>query len=292
MSIEDVMPLPMFGKEAEEPISKIKNVIAIAAGKGGVGKSTVTVNLALTLKQKGFMVGILDTDIYGPSIRMMLPEEKLPARKGDFLIPAQAQGISLISMAFFRRENEASAVRAPIANRIINQFLDQVVWGGLDFLLIDFPPGTGDIQLTLAQNARIDAAIMVTTPQEVAMLDVRKAMDLFQQVKIPIVGIIENMSYYENMETKERLFLMGEGGGQRLAQETGVPFLGSIPINPKISECCDRGVSIFKQQDSASEQAKRAFFAIADGLSQYMERLNSSSEGCLDNFTLEWKDLS
>ena len=166
---------------SSKPTNNIKHVVAIAAGKGGVGKSTVTVNLALALQSLGKRVGILDADIYGPSVRKMLPEEQPPAQQGNQLIPATCHGgIRMMSMAYFRTEKEAAAVRAPVATGIIKQFLQTIVWGELDYLLIDFPPGTGDIQLTLSQQAHLVGALMVTTPQEVALLDVRKAMHLFE----------------------------------------------------------------------------------------------------------------
>lgn len=207
------MPLKMFPKDDPKPQSPIKHTIAIAAGKGGVGKSTVTVNLALALTHLGYSVGVMDTDIYGPSIRKMLPEDRLPIQKGNTIIPAVCNGIKMISMAYFRKEHEASAVRAPIANGVISQFIENVAWGPLDYLLIDFPPGTGDIQLTLSQKASLSGAIMITTPQEVSVMDVRKAINLFSQVKVPIIGIIENMSYYQAPATQEKIYLFGKGGG-------------------------------------------------------------------------------
>jgi Mrp family chromosome partitioning ATPase len=194
-----LMPLPIFPNEqttAQPPLAGVKTILAIAAGKGGVGKSSVTVNLGLALKALGYQVGIMDTDIYGPSIRQMLPEEHLPTQKGNLIEPALCFGIKMISMAYFRKENEAVAVRAPIANSLIAHFIKNVNWGALDILLIDFPPGTGDIQLTLSQQANLTGAIMVTTPQEVAMLDVRKAMSLFEQVKIPILGVVDVFAGY------------------------------------------------------------------------------------------------
>lgn len=232
------MPLPMYPLSSEK---RIKKVLAIAAGKGGVGKSTVTVQLARALQKKGAQVGILDADVYGPSLRKMLPEETLPRQDGETIFPAVCQGIKLISMAYFRKENEAAAVRAPIANGIINQFL-KVQWGDLDYLLIDFPPGTGDVQLTLCQQAKIDGALLVTTPQEVALLDVRKALHLFEQVQVPLLGIIENMSYY--LSGTEKNYIFGKGGGKRFASETGLPLLGEIPLDPALSYAGDKGVPL------------------------------------------------
>lgn len=239
------------------------HIIAIAAGKGGVGKSTVTVNLARALAKLGRKVGILDADLYGPSLRRMLPEDSLPKQRGPTLVPADSQGIKLISMAYFRQENLSTSVRAPVANSLISQFLEQVEWGPLDYLLIDFPPGTGDIQLTLSQKAKLAAALMVTTPQQVSVMDVRKAMHLFMQVQVPVLGIVENMSYFANPQTGERLALFGEGGGRLLAEETGVPLLAQLPIDPLISLCGDEGCSLFRDRASASPAAT-AFMELAD----------------------------
>lgn len=254
------MPLPMH--TARGP----KHVIAIAAGKGGVGKSTVTVNLARALQAQGRTVGILDADIYGPSLRRMLPETRLPGSQGERLSPADAGGIRLMTFAYFRKENEAAAVRAPIANSLIQQFLDQVDWGSLDDLLIDFPPGTGDIQLTLCQKAKLTGAIMVTTPQEVALMDVRKAMHLFSQVQVPILGIVENMSYFLDMETGKAHHLFGQGGGERLANETGVRFLGQIPLAPSISQSGDDGTSLFGNPAKDAQVASKAWVALAQNV--------------------------
>jgi len=242
------MPLPIYN---EDEGSKIKYFVAIAAGKGGVGKSSVAVNLALAMKGKGLSVGILDADVYGPSIRKMLPEERRPGQKGDLFTPALSHGIYLMSMAYFRKEDEAAVVRSPIANRIINQFIHKVHWGNLDVLLIDYPPGTGDVQLTLSQQIPLSGAVMVTTPQEVSTIDVVKAMGLFHQVSVPILGIIENMSYFDH--DGEKLYPFGQGGGKRLSKKSGVPLLGQIPIDPLISQCCDSGESLFENPGLSSQ---------------------------------------
>lgn len=232
------MPLAMYQENS------IKHVIAIAAGKGGVGKSTVTVNLALALVKLGFQVGILDADVYGPSLRKMLKEERRPGQSNQQFVPAECSGIKVISMAYFRPDSEAAAVRAPIANKVIQQFIQQVNWGRLDFLLVDYPPGTGDVQLTLSQHLPIDGAIMVTTPQQVAVMDVAKAIGLFRQVSVPILGIVENMSYLEHKD--ERLYPFGSGGGEALAASAKAPFMGRIPIDSQISLFCDRGESLLE----------------------------------------------
>lgn len=293
------MPLPMFEKKKDPPppFSHVKNIIGIAAGKGGVGKSTLTVNLARALQRMGYAVGVMDTDLYGPSIRRMLPEDHMPNQQGEKIVPANSKGIKLISMAYFRPEEEATAVRAPIANKILGQFINGVEWGELDFLLIDFPPGTGDIQLTLGQQARLNGAVMVTTPQEVALMDVRKAIHLFDQVQVPVIGIVENMSYYRDEKTGEAHYLFGQGGGRRLAQEYGVPFLGEIPIDSKISFCGDEGKSLFENETLST--GAHAFLAVAHALLEEMKGLGKRRakieiakmfQKDQATFVIEWND--
>lgn len=285
------MPLKMFSEERKKEQPRVKHIIAVAAGKGGVGKSTVTANLARALHWLGFTVGVMDTDIYGPSIRKMLPESQLPAQNGQAISPALCQGISVISMAFFRKESESSAVRAPIANSIITQFIKNVAWGNLDYLLIDFPPGTGDIQLTLSQQANLTGAILVTTPQEVAVMDVRKAMHLFDLVQVPIVGIVENMSYYLNPQTKEKVHLFGQSGGERLARDSGVPFLGGIPIDASLCKSGDTGVSIFDEANIESKESAEHFLRLARQIVAHVEALTTSSKDCLKGFELIWQEM-
>lgn len=221
---------------------KPKHTLAIAAGKGGVGKSTVTTLLARSLHSLGYKVGVLDADLYGPSITKMLPVDQEAAREGELFYPALSQGIKVLSLGHFA--SDALNVRGPIAISLIKQFLHNTKWGDLDYLLIDFPPGTGDIQLTLSQQANISGAIMVTTPQEVAVLDVKKAMHLFDLVKVPILGIIENMSYY--LTDTGPLFLMGKEGGKRLAQQEFLPLIAEIPIDPDLSQSGDTGEPLQK----------------------------------------------
>lgn len=260
------MPLKLLEEPKENhvpPKLGPSQIIGIAAGKGGVGKSTLTVNLARALHHQGHSVGILDADVYGPSIRRMLPEDRPPIQKGPTLVPAICSGISMISMAYFRKEGEAAAVRAPIANSLIQHFLSQVEWGPLDYLLIDFPPGTGDVQLTLCQKARLTGALMVTTPQEISLMDVRKAIHLFQQVQVPLLGVLENMSYY--CDEKGTLhYLLGKGGGERLAAEFCVPFFGQIPIAETLSLCSDLGKSPFQMQGMDAQMVSKAFLALAE----------------------------
>lgn len=282
------MPLQIYQEKEQSNKKPINAIIGIAAGKGGVGKSTVTVNLALALKQMGYQVGILDADIYGPSTRKMLSDEKMPIQRGQNIVPAISKGIKFISMAYFRKEHEAAVVRAPIANGIITQFLQNIEWGNLDYLLIDFPPGTGDVQLTLCQQANLTGAILVTTPQEVAVMDVRKAKHLFEQVKIPIIGVIENMSYYQHAQSEEKVFVFGRGGGEKLAQSSGLPFLGNIPVESCLSECGDKGRSIFEH---GSQTSVETFLGLANNVILHLNLIDNSSVNCMRDFELIWKEM-
>ena len=201
-------------------LKKINQLIAIGAGKGGVGKSTVTCHLALALQKQGYSVGILDADVYGPSLDHMIPFDTPPYEQDGYLIPAEKDGLKLMSVAYFKRT--AAIVRAPIANETIEKFLFGTNWGALDYLLVDFPPGTGDVQLTLLQQANFAGAILVTTPQEIALLDVRKAAACFERLHVPILGIVENMSYFEM--GGERSYPLGEGGGGAAQSGTGMRY--------------------------------------------------------------------
>ncbi|MCE2982643.1 MAG: P-loop NTPase [Parachlamydia sp.] len=273
------MPLPLVKSE-----SSPSRTIAIAAGKGGVGKSTITVQLAHALKRLGYAVGVLDADVYGPSIRKMLPEDQMPRQTGELIEPALCSGIKMISVAYFNKEQEGAAVRAPIANSLIQRFLNGVNWGPLDFLLIDFPPGTGDIQITLSQKAQLTGAIMVTTPQEVALMDVKKAMHLFEIVNIPILGILENMAGFYSQEG-EPIPIFGKGGGGRLAAEKGVPLLGEIPLDPSLCACSDLGKSLFIEQ--AESRTCQALTQLGKNVAAYCGQEN---DGPLEIHTIAQKD--
>jgi ATP-binding protein involved in chromosome partitioning len=259
-------------------------IIGIAAGKGGVGKSTLTVNLALALIKKGLRVGLLDADLYGPSVRRMLPEDRLPKQEGELLIPAWSRGIRVLSMAYFRQENQATAVRAPIANGMIKKFLQQVSWGPLDYLLIDFPPGTGDIQITLSQQALLTGALMITTPQEISAMDVRKAIHLFQQLNVPLLGVVENMSHYEI--AGERLYPFGKGGGARLGAEFALPLLAQIPLDPAISVSGDTGSSLFEE---GPQHLQDIFTSLANQLEERCSLLQQPDR--LGQFEMNWKEI-
>lgn len=285
------MGLKLFGKK-----NRIKYVIGIAAGKGGVGKSSITVNLALALKSCGYCVGVLDADLYGPSIRTMLPEDQFPEELGDRLMPAMSYGIACMSMAYFYPSTQGSVVRAPIANRWITRFLQHVEWGDLDFLLIDFPPGTGDIQITLSQSASLTGAIVVTTPQEIALQDVRKCIYMFQQVRVPVMGIVENMSFYQALQAAEKVYLFGKGGGEKLAKEAKVPLIGQIPLDPLIGEHLEDGKSLFDSKNPLTDHLKSCFLEIAQKVVHLVKlkpetlRIESISQKNPHSITIQWSD--
>ena len=233
----------------------VKHIIAVASGKGGVGKSTVAANLAVALAATGAKVGLIDADIYGPNIPMMLGVRKPPEQQGGKLLPAESHGLKLISMSFFVPEDTAIVWRGPMVHSAIQQFFRDVIWGPLDYLLIDLPPGTGDAQLSISQLVTLAGVITVTTPQEVALHDVRKGMSMFQKVNVPLLGIIENMSYYVCRHCGEREDIFSHGGGKQAAEKLGVPFLGAIPIDPAIRIGGDEGMPIVAANPD-SPQAK------------------------------------
>ncbi|MDN3508951.1 MAG: P-loop NTPase [Candidatus Neptunochlamydia sp.] len=227
------MGYPTLNKKKLKPAP---NIIGILAGKGGVGKSTITTELALALNKEGYKVGVLDADIYGPSIRHLLPEDVFPKTVGEKVLPADSKGVAVISSAYFRKERGFTGVRAPIANQIIAQFIEEVEWGSLDFLLVDFPPGTGDVQITLMQRLFFNGAIIVTTPGKLSLLDVRQSMDMCLQMGVPLLGVLENMNYYLVPGSETRHYLFGKEGGKALAEEFDVPLIGEIPIDQGLNQ--------------------------------------------------------
>ncbi|ABB57135.1 iron-sulfur cluster carrier protein ApbC [Synechococcus elongatus] len=246
-------------------IGGVRNILAISSGKGGVGKSTVSVNTAVALAKAGARVGLLDADIYGPNTPTMLgvadaqPSVR-PSPQGDILVPIETHGIKLVSMAFLIDPDQPVMWRGPMLNGIIRQFLYQTEWGELDYLIVDMPPGTGDAQLTLAQAVPLAGAVIVTTPQTVSLLDSRKGLRMFQQLKVPVLGIVENMSYFIPPDLPDRRYdIFGSGGGEKTAKELEVSLLGGIPLEIPLREGGDRGVPIVvSQPESASAQALTA----------------------------------
>jgi len=233
----------------------IRNAIAVASGKGGVGKSTVAVNIAVALAQQGARVGLLDADIYGPNVPTMMGVERLPAPQNQKLIPAEAYGVKMMSIGFLVKPNQPLIWRGPMLHSAIRQFLTDVNWGELDYLIVDLPPGTGDAALSLAQSLPLSGSVIVTLPQQVSLDDARRGLEMFRQLDVDIFGIVENMSYLE-LPDGERMDVFGSGGGERLAQEAGVPFIGAIPMDPAVRAGGDEGKPVVvTQPDSAVAKA-------------------------------------
>jgi ATP-binding protein involved in chromosome partitioning len=248
-------------------IPGVKNVIAIASGKGGVGKSTVSANLATALARAGHKVGLCDCDLYGPSIAHMFGSRERPlATEDNEIIPISAHGIKLMSMGFLLEEASPVIVRGPLATRYTQQFLQNVAWGELDYLILDLPPGTGDIQLTIVQTIALTGAVIVTTPQEVALIDARKAISMFDKVNVPIMGLVENMAWFE-CEHGTRYPIFGEGGGAAEAKKLKLPLLGQIPINIPTRQQGDSGAPI-ALSDPAENDASAAFADLAKSIDQ------------------------
>ncbi len=223
------------------PIPGVHHLIAVGSGKGGVGKTTVAVNLAVALAAKGHRVGLMDADVYGPNVPLMMGINKTPTAYGDRIQPLENFGVKIMSMGFLNPGDKPLVWRGPMLHSVIQQFLRGVDWGELDYLLIDLPPGTGDVQLTLIQTAPVTGAVVVTTPSEVSLEDARKAVHMFTQVKVPILGIVENMSYLACPHCHERIDAFGTGGGQRTATEMNVHFLGALPLDPAVRTGGDSG---------------------------------------------------
>lgn len=226
-------------------IAGVKNIIAVSSGKGGVGKSTVAVNMAISLALNGAKVGIMDADVYGPNVPMMLGSGYTqPDVVDGKLKPIEAHGIKMISMAVLVPPDKPMILRGPMLHGVVRQFLSDVNWGELDYLIVDMPPGTGDVQLSLAQLVPVQGAVLVTTPQEVSLSDVRRAVKMFEQVNVPVLGIIENMSYFVAPDTGTKYEIFGRGGGEKLANEYGLNFLGQVPLGMEVREGGDAGVPV------------------------------------------------
>ena len=249
-------------------IPDVKHVIAVSSGKGGVGKSTVASNLACAMALAGAKVGLLDADLYGPNIPMMMGSTKGPEQQDGKIVPVESYGVKLISMAFLVPEDAPLVWRGPMVHQYLQAFFRDVLWGDLDYLLIDLPPGTGDVQLSLSQMVPLAGAITVTTPQEVALYDVRKGMAMFQKVNVPLLGIVENMSHFICGHCGERTEIFSYGGGERAAEKLGIPFLGRIPIDPAIRDGGDSGHPIVTanpespQAEAFREIAKKIMDAV------------------------------
>ncbi len=260
------------GAPGGEFIPEVKHTLAVSSGKGGVGKSTVAVNLALALKQRGHQVGLVDVDIYGPDVPLMMGAKGRPGMFENKIIPVEAHGIKIMSIGLLVAEREALVWRGPMIHSAVQQFLRDVLWGPLDYLVFDMPPGTGDAQLSLSQVIPLGGVVMVTTPQEVALLDVRKALAMFRKLNVPILGMVENMSYFVAPDTGTKYAIFGEGGGEKVAGEFDVPLLARIPLEMDTRKGGDEGVPIAVGQPNSAQT--KAFRDLAEGV---VERLDSLS---------------
>ena len=262
---------PVLGDKGMIP--GVKNVIAVSSGKGGVGKSTVAVNLACALQASGAKVGILDADVYGPNVPLMLGVKGQPEVKDKKIQPFVQYGLQIMSMALLVAEDQPVIWRGPMLHSAVRQFLFDVAWTDLDYLVVDLPPGTGDAQLSLSQQAHLMGAVIVTTPQDVSVLDVKKAIRMFQSVNVPMLGIVENMAWFTPPGSTEKYHIFGEGGGARIEREFGLPLLGQIPIEIAVREGGDKGRPVVLAHPE-SETAK-ALRAVAGKVAQRVSILNA-----------------
>ncbi len=258
------------------PITGVKNLIAVASGKGGVGKTTVAVNLAIALKNLGSAVGLMDADVYGPNVPLMLGTNEQPrALDQHTIIPVQAQGLKVISMGLLSPGDKPLVWRGPMLHSVMQQFLRSVRWGELDYLIVDLPPGTGDVQLSLIQSVAVTGAVIVTTPSVVALADVRKAIEMFRQVHVDILGVVENMSYFACPHCQGRIDVFGHGEGTRMAQNFGVPFLGEIEIDPQIRIGGDSGKPVASLGEDAP--GAKSIYAVARNVMTQAAALGSAA---------------
>jgi ATP-binding protein involved in chromosome partitioning len=264
-----------------EVLPGVRNTIAVASGKGGVGKSTVALNLALSLQRSGARVGVMDADVYGPSLPLLTGVHGRPRAEERRIHPHEAFGMKLMSMGFFLDDHSPVIWRGPMVHGLVRQFLTDVEWGELDYLVIDMPPGTGDAALTLTQMAPLSGAVIVTTANDLSLIDARKGLAMFQKVEVPVLGIVENMSYFTPPDQPERKYhIFGQGGGERTAKELGVDFLGEVPIDPRIVEGGDKGRPIVL--DAPDSDAAQVFERIAGGLARKLAVLAETTPQIAD----------
>ncbi len=278
------------GQRAANPeiLTGVRNIVAVASGKGGVGKSTVSVNLALALSEAGSRVGLMDVDIHGPSMPLMLnvrgQPDVTPEKK---IVPLESYGLRIMSIGFLAGEDAPVIWRGPMVHGIVQQFMKEVDWGELDYLILDMPPGTGDAALTVCQNAPLSGALIVTTPQEVSLIDARKGLKMFERVKVPVIGIIENMSYFECPGCHERHTIFGEGGGARAAKELGTELLIQVPLQPDVVEAGDQGTpTVLSNPESV---AGRAFTELGGIVARRLAVLSTETPQVLGS-NIEWVD--
>lgn len=274
------------GNSTEDILPGVKNTIAVASGKGGVGKSTASLNIALALSQSGATVGILDADVYGPSLPLLTGTSGRPHSENKLIHPLEKFGIKLMSMGFFLNESSPVIWRGPMVHGLIRQFLTDVKWGELDYLIIDLPPGTGDAALTLTQQAPLSGAVIVTTANDLSVIDAQKSLKMFNTVNVPVLGVIQNMSYFVPPDLPDRkYYIFGEGGGERMARELGVDFLGEVPIDPRVVECGDKGDPIVRSVPDSP--VAKAFIALAGELARKLSMLAVSSPPIADG-SITW----
>ena len=261
------------------PVPGVKNVIAVGAGKGGVGKSTLAVNLALALGQNGAQVGLMDLDVYGPSIPKMLANNERPVGNGEGrILPNEAYGLKLMSMGFLLDPNKPMVVRGPIVHSIVRQFLGDVEWGELDYLIVDLPPGTGDVALSLGQSVPLTGAIVISTPQDVALIDVEKAVGMFRTLNVPILGIVENMAWYECPSCGDRAELFGPGKVEEWATTRKIDFLGRVPMHASVAVGADSGRPALADAATA-DSVRGAFLDLGLALRGQLDKLEAESSG-------------
>jgi ATP-binding protein involved in chromosome partitioning len=270
--------MPAQQMPQRQPIPGVKYLIAVASGKGGVGKTTIAVNLALALSKLGHKVGLLDADVYGPNVPIMLGSKGEPmATPEQRIIPVQAQGLKMISMGLLNPGDKPVIWRGPMLHSVITQFLRSVEWGELDYLVIDLPPGTGDVQLTLIQTVAVTGAVVVTTPSTVALADVRKAIEMFRQVNVEVLGVVENMSTFACPHCGKPVDIFGHGEGAKTAIEYGVPVLGEIEIDPRIRVGGDTGKPVAAEGEKAA--AAQSLYRVAKAVSARLEEVAATSGG-------------
>lgn len=264
----------------EQVLPDVQNIIAVASGKGGVGKSTVAVNLAAGLAERGASVGLFDADIYGPNVPRMVGSEEPPQTTGDqTLIPPERFGVKLMSMAYLVGEDDPVIWRGPMIDKIITQLLDDVQWGTLDYMILDLPPGTGDTQLTLLQSVPIAGSVIVTTPQEVAIDDARKGLRMFGEHETPVLGIVENMSSFRCPDCGSNHAIFGEGGGKRFAEAVEMPFLGKLPLDPNVRKRGDDGEPIVREEGETGEAFRSFADRVANNIGVIRRKQHSQSRG-------------
>ena len=264
---------PAAPAAAADLIPDVKHTIAVSSGKGGVGKSTVAVNLAIALRVAGGTVGIIDSDVYGPDLPLMLGSRGRPGMFDNRIIPVEAHGLKMMSIGLLVNEKEPLVWRGPMIHSFIQQMLRDVMWGPLDYLVFDMPPGTGDAQLSLSQVIPLGGVVMVTTPQDVALLDVRKAIAMFQRLNVPVLGIVENMSHFACPHCGEKTAIFGDTGGRRIAEEYGVPLLAQLPLDPETRMAGDEGTPITLRRPDSAQAA--AFRALARAVAERVEAVGA-----------------